>query len=66
MGGEVLEISIFTNWISFALELNSVVSLACRLREEHIAVRHILEYLQDDNSLDEYLFHFSFLFLLGY
>jgi hypothetical protein len=32
------------NGVSFAFEFYSVVSLASRTREEHVTVRHILEY----------------------
>ena len=34
----------FYHWVSFAFELYGVIRLCSRLRKEHIAVGHILEY----------------------
>ena len=34
----------FYHWVSFAFEFYCIIRLCCRLRKEHIAVGHILEY----------------------
>ena len=34
----------FYHWVSFAFELYGIICLCSRLRKEHIAVGHILEY----------------------
>ena len=50
----------FYHWVSFAFEFYSVVSLCSRLRKEHIAVGHILEY---DGAIVFWMntfFHFEF------
>ena len=50
----------FYHWVSFAFEFYCVICLCCRLREEHIAVGHILEY---DGAIVFWMntfFHFEF------
>ena len=50
----------FYHWVSFAFEFYCVICLCCRLRKEHIAVGHILEY---DGAIVFWMntfFHFEF------
>ena len=47
----------FYHWVSFAFELYSVICLCSRLRKEHIAVGHILEY---DGAIVFWMNIFSF------
>jgi len=49
----------FYHWVSFAFEFHGVVSLCSGLREEHIAVGHVLEH---DGAIVFWmntLFHFT-------
>ena len=48
------------HWVSLALKLYCVISLACRLAEEHVAVGHILEHYGTVVLWMNTFFHFLF------
>ena len=54
----------FYHWVSFAFEFYCIVCLCCRLREEHIAVGHVLKH---DGAIVFWMntfFHFEFKILM--